>query len=293
MRKQSLTYGSRLEGTGRTLLLLTACCVALLLWGCDDDKQDVIIFPTDGVPPAEPQGVFSVTGDTWVDIFWIPNTEADLEGYGVYRSLDPVENYVLIEEVGIRPDPESGLISYTDQRLTNGTTYYYGITAFDEEGLESDFNVDLIFDTPRAEGSVRLMNVEGFPGSSGFDFSRDDVVSWNDPRADIYFEHTREGYRIYATDQDPQAQTDIQDMGYAEYFDEIGWAPPEGWSRQGWVEAIEGHIYVIWTRDDHYAKIQVRSMTEDFVDLFWAYQTSDEYPQELQEDVPVRPVRSP
>lgn len=293
MRKRSLVEGLGILRVRREVLLLAVCCGVALLMGCNDNRHDVIVFPTDGIPPAEPQGVSSVTGDDYVDLYWIPNTEPDLEGYGVYRSLDAEEGYELIDEVGIRPDPDTGLIFYRDRGARNATTYFYGITAFDDEGLESDLNVDLIFDTPRPEGSVRIMNVDGFPGSSGFDLSRDDIVAWDDPRADIYYEQTRNGgFRIYTIDQDPRDQTDIQDMGYAESFDEIGWAPGDGWSANGWVEAIPGHIYIVWTRNDHYAKIWIQNMTEDFVDLIWAYQQQDAN-QELQEDVPVRPVRTP
>lgn len=262
------------------LLAGTVAVGAAWLAGCNND--DTIVFPTDGVPPHPPQAVASLTLDGSVDLSWVPNTEDDLEGYRIYRSYFPDRGYGLVAEKGPRVE-DDGFVHYEDRDLTNGTTYYYGITAFDDEGLESDFNADLIFDTPRREGVERIFNVEGFPRDSGYDFSREDVVPWDDDRADIYYEYTTEyGYLVYAAD----GATDIQDMGYTGGFDEIGWAPPEGWSNNGWVEAIEGHTYVVWTRDDHYAKFRIDDLANEFIDIFWAYQPQQSN-QELDEQVTV------
>jgi hypothetical protein len=55
----------------------------------------------------------------------------------------------------------------------------------------------------------------------------------------------------------PDFQTDIQDAGYASSLDAVDFAPNAGWSPTGSVELIVGHCYVVWTRDDHYAKFRV------------------------------------
>ncbi|KPK99662.1 MAG: hypothetical protein AMJ91_07015, partial [candidate division Zixibacteria bacterium SM23_73_3] len=46
-----------------------------------------------------------------------------------------------------------------------------------------------------------------------------------------------------------------------------------GWSQVGWVEVILGHSYIIWTRDNHYAKLRVVGFTRSYGVIFdWAYQ---------------------
>jgi hypothetical protein len=49
-------------------------------------------------------------------------------------------------------------------------------------------------------------------------------------------------------------------------------APVSGWSTVKFVEAILGHTYVIWTWDNHFAKVRISSMTDERVVFDWAYQ---------------------
>ena len=48
----------------------------------------------------------------------------------------------------------------------------------------------------------------------------------------------------------------------------------DGWSPTGSVELIVGHCYIVWTRDDNYAKFRVVALTSDAVTFDWAYQTA-------------------
>ncbi len=94
---------------------------------------------------------------------------------------------------------------------------------------------------------------------------------------------------MYALDVEGMPLTEIQDAGYHLYMDDVGWAPPDGWSPRGAVELIEGHIYVVWTRDDHYAKFRVTSLAPGRVIFDWAYQTAQGN-QELKTQEPVVPA---
>ncbi|MBD3334144.1 MAG: hypothetical protein GF355_01355 [Candidatus Eisenbacteria bacterium] len=263
--------------------------------GCDDDE--VIVRECRGVEPAAPRGAYTVTGDEVVSIYWLPNTEPDIAGYGIYRSLDEDGPYDHLADVGPEVDPDFFDISYHDRRVENGVTYYYGVTAFDDEDLESDLNPTLLFDTPRPEGSVVLRNAAMLPNSSGYDFSERDRLSWENPRADIFYEATQAGgLRIYTVNEGHDVRTDIQDLGYVGDPDliagdpgVIGWAPEDGWSANGWVEAIRGHTYVVWTRDNHFAKIFVRDLSEEALDLYWAYQIDPGNPELM---VPLEVSRS-
>ena len=86
--------------------------------------------PPDTTPPANPTGLAASAGDGTVSLDWNNNGEADLAGYRVYRSTSSGGGYSDI----------SGLIggsAYNDNSVSNGTTYYYVVTAEDNSGNES------------------------------------------------------------------------------------------------------------------------------------------------------------
>ncbi len=77
---------------------------ALFFVGCSDDEADVIIAD---FTPAAPQGVYSITGDGEVDIFWYGPYESDIAEYIVWRSYEPTTNYSEIARVDAVANPES------------------------------------------------------------------------------------------------------------------------------------------------------------------------------------------
>ncbi|MDD5746588.1 MAG: FlgD immunoglobulin-like domain containing protein, partial [Candidatus Omnitrophica bacterium] len=86
------------------------------------------------VPPAAPEGLTAVVGDTAVDLTWQPNQESDLAGYNVYRSQTSGSGYVKVNSELITPE------EYRDTGLTNGITYYYVVTAVDANTHESVYS---------------------------------------------------------------------------------------------------------------------------------------------------------
>ncbi len=83
------------------------------------------------VAPAAPTGLSATSGIGIVMLNWNNNTEFDLAGYNVYRSTTSGSGYVKLN---------SSLLTssdYTDTNVSNGTTYYYVVTAVDTAGLES------------------------------------------------------------------------------------------------------------------------------------------------------------
>ncbi len=72
-------------------------------------------------PPFPPDGVFSITGDGVVSIFWNPNQEPDLEGYFVYRSVANPGPYYAIDGARL----SAGTTSYDDFDVDNGETWFY------------------------------------------------------------------------------------------------------------------------------------------------------------------------
>ncbi|UCF07287.1 MAG: hypothetical protein JSW28_06440 [Thermoplasmata archaeon] len=84
----------------------------------------------DTTPPAIPTGlvVIQVAEGNQLDLTWIENTDTDLAYYNVYKSVD---NITFVKTVMVVPT------LYTDTGLTDGTTYYYRITAVDISDNES------------------------------------------------------------------------------------------------------------------------------------------------------------
>lgn len=241
------------------LALLTVLTIGLV--GCENETTRYIEIDN---PPATPQGVWSLTGDNMVTVFWLPVQDADLDHYEVWWSADDIEyEYVASADTTF----------YIDDDVDNGTTYYYAVLAVDRAGHESDLSYETVFDTPRPEGrGITITDFRNIPEDAGFDFSLASTVRYDNPGADIYLEYDDilETFFLNVAN----VNTDIQDMGFTYEFDEIGYAPDSGWSQVGWVEVIQGHTYIIWTDDNHFAKIRPYAVFGTYgVQVQWAYQT--------------------
>jgi hypothetical protein len=77
------------------------------------------------VAPSAPLNLEAVPGDTSVTLSWDASVEPDVFAYRVYRSLVSGAGYALVDEVAAA--------AYTDLGLTNGTTYFYVVTALDTQ----------------------------------------------------------------------------------------------------------------------------------------------------------------
>jgi uncharacterized membrane protein YgcG len=110
-----------------------------------------------------------------VTLAWDPNTEADLEGYGVYfkqgASGPPYDlvGYVTFEEL---KDPDNPAFAITD--LEKGSTYYFAVTAYDTAGNESAYSTpvcaqigDQILPCASSDGSGGSSESGGPSGSGG------------------------------------------------------------------------------------------------------------------------------
>ncbi|MFN8177551.1 MAG: hypothetical protein U0167_06475 [bacterium] len=253
---------------------------AFALAGCNDEVVNV----EDG-PPAVPTGVTSTTGDGQVRIDWNPVREADVSGYGVYRSFSADGQYDRIATV--RGGDNT---SHVDRNVTNGVTYYYAVDAFDAAGHESALSYENVFDTPRPAGTgVLVYAAAEDPAHSGLDLSSwanpaQFVTGWNGPNTDLYIE--RVSGVLYARGTFLNGYwNDIQDLGWTQSMDDVSWAPPEGWSvSPNGVELIKAHTYVVWTSDFYYAKFRIvdvvtTSGTPSAVLIDWAYQIDQNNPE--------------
>jgi hypothetical protein len=246
------------------MLRFLALAGALTLAGCDDGTS-----PRDLTPPASPRGVVSVTGDGEVFLSWLQNTEGDVAGYRIYESdCDTGPNCPYL------PVGSTTQTQFTLTGLANGVTRYFAVAAYDYAGNESKLSKQTIFDTPRPEGfGARLSNYLQTPASGGWDFSAFHVRAWDDASTDMFYGYNGTVFEMFV----PDLATDIQDAGYASSLDAVDFSPTQGWSPTGAVELIVGHCYIVWTRDNHYAKFRVTSFVtpssgDPQVEFDWAYQ---------------------
>ncbi|KAF0151056.1 MAG: hypothetical protein FD143_2289 [Ignavibacteria bacterium] len=245
----------------RKIYIVVFIAAAFILNSCDEFDHH-----RDNTPPSPPKNIRTVTGDNRVDIYWDENRERDVAGYNVYFSFSYDGKYKLIGST------ESTY--YIDYGAKNGETYYYAVTAYDFDGNESELSDDVVYDTPRPEGfNQAVFDYKRSPNNSGYDFSRYLVVPYNDKAADFFFEKFN-GVNYINVWED----SDVQDMGATKDIWDVSFAPQSGWVqlKQGenikYVEAIPGRTYVIWTWDNHYAKIRVKSISGDRLVFDWAYQ---------------------
>ena len=249
-----------------------AVVAVLFAAGCNDENNVYV----DRTPPGAPRGVFTVTGDHQVDIYWLANCESDVEGYRVYWNDTAGGAY---EYMGTTSSTH-----YTDTDVTNGHTYYYAISAFDRRGNESDLSYETVFDTPRPEGfDLALYDFAGPNASlSGYVFSTETRQLYSlavSPATDIYYGYVSGEYVMFTWNPNPEwPLTDIQDAGYRPLA-ELDVAPPGGWAESGWVTLTEGHSYFVWTRDNHYAKFFVKNLQPQHVVIDWAYQVDEANPE--------------
>jgi hypothetical protein len=83
-----------------------------------------------------PTSLQATAGDGQVDLTWNAGGNSDPAGYRVYRSTSSFSDVSNATEVATIP----GGTSHSDEGLTNGTEYFYRVTAVDEEGNESDLS---------------------------------------------------------------------------------------------------------------------------------------------------------
>lgn len=243
--------------------------------GCSVSENSVgteIVEVQKDTVPFPPRGVYSITGDGSVEVFWWPNQEDDIAGYVIYRSLDKTSNYEEIGTVDLKTT------AFTDTTVQNGITYFYAVSAVDMAKNKSELSGESVFDTPRPAGSVTLQDYSIVPQSSGFSLTHTDrVQSFNNNTTDLYFGvDTAVAVPYFYSDNGTQ----LQDKGWTDSFDEISFAPTQGFTSL-FVEAIEGHTYCFLTPDGHYAKIRVTKVYVQWageqvqsanVKFDWAYQ---------------------
>lgn len=223
----------------------------------------------DNIPPSPPTGVQVLNGDNRVDLSWNDNRERDIAGYNVYYSGSYDGKYELIGTTQNN--------YFIDDGARNGILNYYAVTAYDYNNNESELSPDVAYATPRPEGfNQSIFDYRRFPDNSGYSFTTYSNVAFDDTinTPDFFFEIFEGTPYIDVYDD-----TDIKDMGLTTDIYDIAFAPENGWSPNHDAVAIEGHTYVIWTFDNHFAKVRVKTITRDRIVFDWAFQLVKGNPQ--------------
>lgn len=247
--------------------------LGIFLVGCDDNPTYVV---NQDYPPR-PTGLISITGDQAIQLLWEPIYLDNISYYKIWyapASADPTDPH----EYNYIASVTASHSSWTDYDVENGTTYYYIISVVNSRGYESEFS-DYVMDTPRPEGYdvvIYDFNDAAHLNQTGYDLYNQIRLPYSSPDCDIYLEFDSNYQSFFITVRFDDYY--IQDFGYAASFDDVGYAPPGGWSVFNSIEAIEGHIYILKLLhfgEFHYAKVWVTNL--DSVDrtmrFSWAYQT--------------------
>lgn len=98
------------------------------------DTPYINVFANDIFPPSVPSGlqaVFSGPGQKpFIDLIWAPDSDTDLAGYNVYRSMEGTPLAKINADLLKTP-------SYRDFGIEPGHSYVYSVTAVDVHGNES------------------------------------------------------------------------------------------------------------------------------------------------------------
>jgi serine protease len=162
----------------------------------------------DTTPPAAPAGLSATAGNGTVALDWSNNTEADLDGYIVYRATSASGPFA-----ALNANPR-GQSAYTDSSVSNGTTYYYRVTAVDTSGNES-VDSATVSGTPEGGDTTPPAAPTGLSGST----TRNSVsLNWADNgESDLagYFVYraTRSGGPYTRVNSSPVPNSDYVDTG--------------------------------------------------------------------------------
>ena len=124
----------------------------------DQPSLFVVFRPCQDVTaPVSPSNLSASAGDSQVGLNWNDNTELDLAGYNVYRSTTQGGPYSKVNTAVVVTS------DHTDTGLSNGTTYYYVVTAVDNCANESG-NSNEASATPAAVPPAPPTNLVATPG---------------------------------------------------------------------------------------------------------------------------------
>jgi len=154
----------------------------------------------DATAPNAPTGLSASAGNELIVLSWNANTETDLKGYNVHRSTTSGSGFIKINNSVVQA------VSYIDSDLTNGTTYYYKITAQDTSGNESSYSSEV-------NAAPTSTNVDTEKPSAPSDLSAAAGITAIDLSWTANTESDLAGYKIYQSTTSGSDYTVIATVG--------------------------------------------------------------------------------
>lgn len=268
-------------GKMKTIFVIGGILLLLSFLGCTKEEITQIVAPEELSPPL---GLFSITGDGKVTLFWwCSNYEDDLDGYIIYYRegeygggpQDTVPSgFVMIDSVEVSP-PCADQIWVDIDGLENGKTYSFLVVAAMDDWTTISHTSNIVEDTPRDEstGESTIYAYQSDPTKAGFELSDFSVIdctgldsNYDTPSGDgdIMCERFNPGagFRAWI---DGINGGEVQDIGYMSDWDYADEAPASGYAETGHsIEVLMGHVYAIRTGDNHYAKVHITGIDANY-----------------------------
>jgi hypothetical protein len=135
------------------LVLCIAPDAGLQIPPSEDAYAGCFCITIDGILPVEMASFDAVAMDRLVQVNWSTATEQSVSHFVLERSTD-MENWSTAAQVQARGESSSATAySYTDNNVTNGTTYNYRLTIVDLDG-GSTVHSQIASATPHGAGNV-------------------------------------------------------------------------------------------------------------------------------------------
>ncbi|MDP6861119.1 MAG: GLUG motif-containing protein, partial [Candidatus Marinimicrobia bacterium] len=151
-------------------------------WDMDQDgnnypvlswQDGVTVLVTDLTDPSAPTGLIATPGNTQVVLTWAANSEGDLASYKVYRGTSASPTTLLSTIT-------AGTETSTEESLTNGTLYYFNISALDNVGNEGSVTSDVssLSHNPSGDYSLSFDGVSDYVNVNAVANEMSSVTDW-------------------------------------------------------------------------------------------------------------------
>ncbi len=143
----------------------------------------------DNIAASSPGGLSATAGDSEVPLSWTVSSSNDVTQQRIYRSTTSGSGYVLLASIN-----NNSTNSYVDTSVTNGTTYYYVIRAFD--GTSESVNSNQGSATPSASivNAPSALTANAPTGSDQVNLSWTVSTSSGVTQQRIYRRQSNQGY---------------------------------------------------------------------------------------------------